>query len=94
MPSHSVSNTTGDSISGGGVLVASLGLFVGIVVGVVVLTAALAFTLIYCCCKRNKRVGGGREAGDKMADTSHHACAEPSGEWRYEHPEKFPFIPI
>ncbi|KAH9512482.1 hypothetical protein Btru_038558 [Bulinus truncatus] len=41
-----------DNVSDESVLIASIGVFVGIILGVVVLIALLGFSVIYCCCKR------------------------------------------
>lgn len=52
----------GDGVSGDEVLFASIGIFVGIVLGVVVLIAILAGVVLYCCYLQNRREGKPGEA--------------------------------
>ncbi|GFS02147.1 hypothetical protein ElyMa_006438500 [Elysia marginata] len=51
-----------DGVSGDQVLFASIGIFVGIVLGVVVLIAILAGVVLYCCYLQNRRDGKSGEA--------------------------------
>lgn len=51
-----------DGVSGDEVLFASIGIFVGIVLGVVVLIAILAGVVLYCCYLQNRREGKPGEA--------------------------------
>ncbi|XP_059167716.1 uncharacterized protein LOC131949786 [Physella acuta] len=42
------------SISEEGVLIASIGVFVGVILGVVAFIAIIGFSILYCCCKWTK----------------------------------------
>ncbi|KAI8782153.1 hypothetical protein BgiBS90_017549 [Biomphalaria glabrata] len=44
-----------DNVSDESVLIASIGVFISIILGVVVFIALLGLTIVYCCCKRRNR---------------------------------------
>uniref|UniRef100_A0A0B7AQF6 CUB domain-containing protein n=1 Tax=Arion vulgaris TaxID=1028688 RepID=A0A0B7AQF6_9EUPU len=58
-----------NSITEKGVLFASIGVFVGVILGVVALTAILAISILYCCCKHRKNTK--KKTAQTIATASH-----------------------